>query len=207
MLSMLLQAHEAEGDPVDDRWVRDELMTLLVAGHETTATGLAWTFERLLRHPEQLARVRDGLVDARDPYVDAVVKETLRLRPVIYNVARVLAEPTRVAGYNLPAGTLLLPSIGLMHRQERHFAGAAEFRPERWLEGTAEPYTWIPFGGGVRRCLGAAFAEMELRVALAGILRLRAVRPASGGAERVARRNVTFSPRTGTRVTVAARRT
>ncbi len=205
VLSMLLQAHEAEGDPVDDRWVRDELMTLLVAGHETTATGLAWAFERLLRHPAQLARVREGLGDGRDPYVDAVVKETLRVRPVIYNVARVLAEPTRVAGYDLPTGTLLLPSIGLMHQQERHFPEAAAFRPERWLDGGAEPYTWIPFGGGVRRCLGATFALTEMAEVLRTVLTHVELEPVGEQDEATRVHHITLVPADGARVRLRRR--
>jgi cytochrome P450 len=176
-----------------------------VAGHESTAPGLAWTVERLLRHPEQLARVRAGLEDPRDPYVDAVVKESLRLRPVIYNVARVLARRTRVAGYDLPEGTLLLPSIGLLHAADEHFPGAAEFRPERWLDGAAEPYTWIPFGGGVRRCLGATFALTEMAEVLRTVLRL--VDIAAVGAEGEATRvhHITLVPAKGAQVVVHRR--
>jgi cytochrome P450 len=204
VLSMLLAAHEEAGNAVDDRWVRDELMTLLVAGHETTATGLAWTFERLLRHPQQLARVREGLADPRDPYVDAVVKESLRVRPVIQNVARVLAERTRVAGYDLPAGVLLLPSIMLMHEADEHFPGADEFRPERWLDGTAEPYTWIPFGGGVRRCLGATFALTEMAEVLRTVLRHVEVE-AVGDDEAARMHHITLIPARGSQVVVRRR--
>lgn len=205
VLSMLLDAHDEAGNRVDDRWVRDELMTLLVAGHETTATGLAWTFERLLRHPQQLARVRAGLDDPRDPYVDAVVKESLRVRPVIYNVARVLARRTRVAGYDLPAGTLLLPSIGLMHAAEANFPGAGDFRPERWLEGSGEPYTWIPFGGGVRRCLGATFALTEMAEVLRTVLRLVDI-DAVGEPEATHVHHITLVPARGAQVIVRGRR-
>lgn len=205
VLSMLLQAHDDAGNTVDDRWVRDELMTLLVAGHETTATGLAWTFERLLRHPDALARVRAGLGDGRDPYVDAVVKESLRLRPVIYNVARVLSERTRVAGYDLPAGTLLLPSIGLLHAAEEHFPDAADFRPERWLEEGAQPYTWIPFGGGVRRCLGATFALTEMAEVLRTVLR-QVELAAVGDADEATRvHHITLVPAAGAQVVVRRR--
>lgn len=206
VLSMLLAAHDERGTPVDDAWVRDELMTLLVAGHETTATGLAWAFERLLRHPDALARVRAGLGDPRDPYVDAVVKETLRIRPVIQNVARVLAERTRVAGYDLPQGTLLLPSINLLHMDDRYFPDARSFRPERWLEGGgAEPYTWIPFGGGVRRCLGATFALAEMAEVLRVVVRdvdLEAV----GSPEPARMHHITLVPARGARVRVTGRR-
>jgi cytochrome P450 len=206
VLSMLLMAHDEAGDPVDDRWVRDELMTLLVAGHETTATGLAWAFERLLRHPAALERVRSGLGDDRDPYVDAVVKETLRLRPVIYNVARVLAEPTRVAGYDLPAGTLLLPSIGLMHRSELHFEGASDFRPERWIDGSPEPYTWIPFGGGVRRCLGATFALTEMAEVLRTVLARVDIAAVGDEDESTRVHHITLVPAGGAKVVVRGRR-
>ncbi|UTI62287.1 cytochrome P450 [Paraconexibacter antarcticus] len=205
VLSMLLDAHDEAGTPVDDRWVRDELMTLLVAGHETTATGLAWAFERLLRHPEALARVRAGLDDPRDPYVDAVVKETLRVRPVIQNVARVLARRTRVAGYDMPQGTLLLPSIALMHESDAHFPEAAAFRPERWLEGSGEPYTWIPFGGGVRRCLGATFALTEMAEVLRTVLREVEIE-AVGEPEAAHMHHITLVPARGAQVRVRARR-
>jgi cytochrome P450 len=150
-------------------------------------------------------RVRDGLGDGRDPYVDAVVKETLRLRPVIYNVARVLAEPTRVAGYDLPAGTLLLPSIGLMHQAERHFPGAAQFRPERWLEGAAEPYTWIPFGGGVRRCLGATFALTEMAEVLRTVLAQVDLVAVGDEDEATRVHHITLVPAAGARVLVRRR--
>ncbi|WP_354701959.1 Putative cytochrome P450 135B1 [Paraconexibacter sp. AEG42_29] len=205
VLSMLLDAHDAAGNPVDERWVRDELMTLLVAGHETTATGLAWTFERLLRHPDALARVRAGLGDERDPYVEAVVKESLRVRPVIYNVARVLSERTRIAGYELPAGTLLLPSIGLMHMTNAHFPGAAEFRPERWLDGGADPYTWIPFGGGVRRCLGATFAMAEMAEVLRTVLREVDLVAVGTADEEQRVHHITLVPSAGTQVLVRRR--
>jgi cytochrome P450 len=206
VLSMLLQAHDASGDAVDDAWIRDELMTLLVAGHETTATGLAWAFERLLRHPEALDRVRAGLDDPRDPYLDAVVKETLRVRPVIYNVARVLAQPATVAGYDLPAGTVILPSIGLLHRDDVHFPGAAAFRPERWLDGAPAPYTWIPFGGGVRRCIGATFALTEMAVVLRTVLQQVDLRAADPAPERTKVHHITLIPAKGARVVVERRR-
>jgi cytochrome P450 family 135 len=206
VLSMLLLAHAAAGDDVDDAWVRDELMTLLVAGHETTATGLAWAFERLLRHPQALERVRAGLDDPRDPYVDAVVKETLRVRPVIYNVARVLAQPATVAGYDLPAGTVVLPSIGLLHGDDAHFSQAAAFRPERWLDGGPEPYTWIPFGGGVRRCLGATFALTEMAVVIRTVLQQVDLRAADPAPERTKVHHITLIPAKGASVVVERRR-
>ncbi|MCW3040630.1 MAG: cytochrome [Solirubrobacterales bacterium] len=205
VLSLLLQAHDEAGNRADDRWVRDELMTLLIAGHETTATGLAWAFERLLRSPEALARVREGLEEDRDPYRDAVVKETLRVRPVIQNVARVLAQRTRVAGYELPQHTLLLPSITQLHLDPLSFPEPKAFRPERWLTDGAPPYTWIPFGGGVRRCLGATFASTEMAEVLRTVLRevdLIAPEPAD---ERARMHHITLVPSRGTRVLVRRR--
>ena len=189
---------------MDDGEIRDQLMTLLLAGHETTATGLAWTFDLLLRHPHVLERL--GEVDAgEEAYLRAVVAESLRLRPVVPLAGRRLSEELRVNGHVLPPGTDVTPAIWLAHTRADRYPEPYAFRPERFLEGAPATYAWIPFGGGVRRCLGAAFAEMEMRVALAEILRRRTLRPASAAAERVARRNVTFSPRRGTRVIAAGR--
>jgi cytochrome P450 len=155
VLSMLLLARDEQGDPMTDAELRDELMTLLTAGHETTATSLAWAVERLVRHPGGLERL------AGDPaYVDAVVKETLRLRPVIALVLRKLLEPLEVGGHELPAGTTVAPVILLVHTRADVYPEPAAFRPERFLDRVPGTYSWIPFGGGVRRCLGAAFATM-----------------------------------------------
>jgi cytochrome P450 len=194
-----------DGEPMDDAEIRDQLMTLLLAGHETTATGLAWTFDLLLRHPAVLERLI-GEVDAGDEaYLRAVVAESLRLRPVVPLAGRRLSEELRVDGHVLPAGTDVTPAIWLAHTRPDRYPEPYAFRPERFLENAPATYAWVPFGGGVRRCLGAAFAEMEMRVALAEILRSRTLRPASAAAERVARRNVTFSPRTGTQVIAGPR--
>ena len=183
---------------MDDAEIRDQLMTLLLAGHETTATGLAWTFDLLLRHPHVLERLARRSTD--DAYLRAVVAESLRLRPVVPLAGRRLSEELRVDGHVLPPGTDVTPAIWLAHTRADRYPEPYAFRPERFLEDAPATYAWIPFGGGVRRCLGAAFAEMEMRVALAEILERRALRPASPAAERVARRNVTFSPRGGTMV-------
>jgi cytochrome P450 len=202
ILSMLVEARFEDGEPMADSEIRDQLMSLLLAGHETTATGLAWTFDLLLRHPGALERLGDGSDDA---YVKAVVAESLRLRPVVPLAGRRLSSELRVDGHVLPAGTDVTPAIWLTHTRSDRYPEPFAFRPERFLDGAPSTYAWIPFGGGVRRCLGAAFAEMEMRVAITEIVRSRALRAASPGAERVARRNVTFSPAKGTRV-VAARR-
>jgi cytochrome P450 len=205
ILSLLVSARFEDGEPMDDREIRDQLMTLLLAGHETTATGLAWTFDLLLRHPQVLDRLV-GAVDAgEDRYVRAVVSESLRLRPVVPIAGRRLSSELRVNGHVLPAGADVSPAIWLTHTREDTYPDPYAFRPERFLDGAPSTYAWIPFGGGVRRCIGAAFAEMEMRVAIDEILRRRALRAASSRAERVARRNVTFSPRRGTRVTAARR--
>ncbi|WP_082691732.1 cytochrome P450 [Mycobacterium sp. IS-1556] len=199
VLSMLL-----DGDP-DPELVRDELVTLLVAGHETTAVALSWTFERLLRHPGALAKVRAGLDDPRDPYRAAVAKEALRLRPVILNNARRLTRPVELAGCVMPAGTLLIPSIIGIHTDPKIWGpNAAEFRPERWLADDPPTYAWIPFGGGARRCLGATFALTEIDAVLRTVLRridLRADRPRD---ESRRMHHITLVPSRGARVRVAA---
>jgi cytochrome P450 len=205
ILSLLVTARFEDGEPMDDQEVRDQLMTLLLAGHETTATGLAWTFDLLLRHPHVLERLI-GAVDAgEEAYVRAVVTESLRLRPVVPLAGRRLSQELRVNGHVLPPDTDVTPAIWLAHTRPDRYPEPYAFRPERFLDHAPATSAWVPFGGGVRRCLGAAFAEMEMRVALAEILRRRTLRPASDVAERVARRNVTFSPRTGTQVIAAPR--
>jgi len=200
VLSLLLTARDEEGAAMDDRELRDELITVLGAGHETTATGLAWAVERLVRSPRVLARLRESLAAGEEDYLNATVKETLRARPVIVDVARKLKAPARIGGYELPEGTFVLPAIAALHYREDLFPAPEEFRPERFLEGKADNYAWIPFGGGIRRCIGAAFAEYEMRTVLRQFVQraeLRAVDPAP---ERVRVRNITLAPAHGTRV-------
>src|SRR3954451_12669248 len=204
--SLLVEARFEDGAPMDDREIRDQLLTLLVAGHETTATALAWTLDLLAHHPEALNRL-SGEVDAgEETYLRAVIAESLRLRPVVPLAGRRLTSDLSVDGLDLPAGTDVTPAIWLTHTRADTYPEPYAFRPERFLDGAPATYAWIPFGGGIRRCLGAAFAELEMRVVLTEILRRRVPRAASPRAERVARRNVTFSPRHGTRI-LAARRT
>jgi cytochrome P450 len=206
ILSMLVAARFEDGEPMDDAEIRDQLMSLLLAGHETTATGLAWTFDLLVRHPSAMARLTAEIdAGAEDAYLRAVVAESLRLRPVVPLAGRRLSSELRVDGHVLPPGTDVTPAIWLTHTRPDRYPEPFAFRPERFLDGAPATYAWIPFGGGVRRCLGAAFAEMEMRVALAEIVRSRSLRAGSGSAERVARRNVTFSPAGGTRVVAFAR--
>jgi len=201
VLSMLLQARYEDGQPMSDQELRDELMTLLVAGHETTATALAWAIERLVRHPDKLDRLASGDED----YLDAVVKETLRLRPVLPIVARHLTESMEIAGRELPAGVTVTPCIYLMHRREEVYPEPRRFRPERFLEQPAGTYTWIPFGGGVRRCLGASFAIFEMKVVLETIASRLRLAPADPRPERISRRIITLTPARGAEVVAAAR--
>jgi cytochrome P450 len=205
VLSLLLDARDEAGDPMSDSDLRDQLLTMLVAGHETTATALAWAFERLLRHPEALARVRADLEAGDSAYLDAAIKESLRLRPVVPIAARKLTVPYEVDGTLYPAGTVLMPCIYLLHRNPDVYDAPDEFRPERFLGRQPPPYSYIPFGGGVRRCLGAGFAAAEMRAVIAGVLarvELRAERPAG---ERAVRRAFTLSPSDGARVVVERR--
>ena len=163
VLSLLLRARDEQGRAMTDVELRDELFTMLGAGHETTATGLAFAFELLLRNPPVLARLREELEGGDDDaYLDAVVKETLRLRPVIDAAERTLTVPRVVAGWELPAGVKVYPGIALVHLREDLYPRAHEFRPERFIEDGAESYSWLPFGGGIRRCIGAALAHAEM---------------------------------------------
>jgi cytochrome P450 family 135 len=203
VLSLLLRARHEDGSPMTDVELRDELMTLLTAGHETTATGLAWAFERLLRTPRVLERLTGSLDD--DEYVEAVVKETLRVRPVIVDVARKLTRDTEVAGWRLPAGTLVLPAIAVLHKRPDLYESPEEFRPERWIEGSPESYAWIPFGGGVRRCIGASFAQVEMRTVLREVLRRVRLRAPTQRPERGVIRHVTVVPGRGARAIVQER--
>ena len=206
VLSLLLAAEHDDGSPMSDRELRDELITVLGAGHETTATALAWAFERLLRTPRVLTKLRESVEAGEDEYLDATIKETLRARPVIVDVARKLSAPALVGGYELPTGTFVLPAIAAMHYREDLFPEPFEFRPERFLDGKTDTYTWIPFGGGVRRCVGAAFAQYEMRVIMRAVLERTELRAPDPEPERVRLRNVTLAPGKGSRVELAARR-
>ena len=178
-----------------DASVRDELLTLLIAGHETTATALSWAVERLVRSPHGTERLADPA------FREAVVTETLRLRPVLPVVLRRLQAPVQIGEYEIPAGVSVAPCVFLVHRRADVYPEPHAFRPERWLDGTKPgTYTWIPFGGGVRRCLGAAFAQMEMRVVLEHLPRLRATRPEP---EATGRRAITLVPARGAEVAFA----
>ncbi len=203
VLSMLVAARDEQGSPMTDAEVRDELLTLLVAGHETTATALAWAFELLLRNSRVMARLVDSLAAGEETYLSAVVKETLRIRPVISGVGRVVRgdEPFEVGGYAIPPGIEINPSIAAIHRRADRYRAARDFRPERFLgPDPPDTYTWLPFGGGTRRCLGASFAELEMRVVIRRVLERAKLRPVGRRPERGVRRGITFVPRRGAQV-------
>jgi cytochrome P450 len=199
VLSLLLQATDEEGRPLTDHELRDELVTVIGAGHETTATGLAWAFERLLRNPSTLDRLERSLPEG-DDYLEATIKETLRMRPVITDAARRLTCEIELAGYRIPAGAIVMPAIAAVHFREDIYPQAEEFRPERFLDGAPESYAWIPFGGGVRRCIGASFAQFEMRVIIRAILERAELRAADAAPERPRIRNITSAPANGCRV-------
>jgi cytochrome P450 len=200
VLSLLLQAKHDDGSPMSDEELRDELVTVIGAGHETTATALAWAMERLLRTPRALGRLRDSIAAGEDDYLAATAKETLRARPVIIDVARKLTAPAEIGGYRLQEGTFVMPAIAALHYREDLFPQPREFRPERFLDGKADNYAWIPFGGGVRRCIGAAFAEYEMRVILKTILERAELEAPDRKPERVKVRNITLAPGKGAQV-------
>ena len=201
VLSRLLHAAPEQSDEE----LRDHLVTLLLAGHETTASTLAWTLHDLVRNPELLARVRRAADAGDEAYLEATVKEAMRLRPVIRNVARRLAKPVRVAGYDLPAGVVVFPSIALVHARADVWDDPMQFRPERFLGGNPPPATWIPFGGGLRRCLGAGLATVEAVAVLKVVLRTVELSP-GGRTEKEKVRNITTVPSRGAQLRSRPRR-
>jgi cytochrome P450 family 135 len=205
ILSVLMAARFEDGEPMSDSDLRDQLMTLLLAGHETTATALAWTFDLLLRHPRELARLRDSLEEGEEDYLRATITESLRLRPVVPLAGRRLATELEADGLTLPAGTDVTPAIWLAHTRADVYPEPFAFRPERFLEEPPDTYAWIPFGGGIRRCLGAAFAEFEMRIVLDEVLTRCELRKADPAPEKIGRRNITLSPKAGTPVVLTAR--
>ncbi len=193
VVSILIEARYEDGSPLGERELRDELMTLLTDG--PTSSSLAWVFERLLRHPEKLARLQEEVrAGEEDAYMDAVVKETLRLCPPVPVVTRRLLEPMELGGYELPAGTTVAPCVYLIHRNEEIYPNPRHFLPERFLESPPGTYTWIPFGGGTRRCLAASYAELEMKRVLNTVLSEVDLRPAGDDSERARRSAISFSP-------------
>ncbi|MEW6270724.1 MAG: cytochrome P450, partial [Thermodesulfobacteriota bacterium] len=215
VLSLLLGARDEDGRPLPDQALRDELITLLVAGHETTATSLAWAVHHVLEHDDVRARLESELTKLggapspeavmRLDYLDAVAKETLRLTPIVPLVGRRLTRDLRIGGMDLPAGVVAAPCIVLAHRREETWPEPLAFRPERFLERKPTPYEFLPFGGGVRRCLGAAFALYEMKIVLAEVMTRVVLRAAPGYQVRVVRRSVTLAPSEGMPVVVERR--
>jgi cytochrome P450 len=198
ILSLLLQARDEHDAGLSDIEVHDDLISLLLAGHETTATALAWTFLHLFQHPEALATLTDECKSGNSTeYLQAVIKEILRLRPPLPVADRVLTEPWQVNGHQLPAGTVIAPCIYLIHRRPDLYPDPASFRPERFLHTEPETYSWIPFGGGMRRCLGASFATFEMQVILTTVLTGLHLRAAGSKPERVRRRSIVLAPSDG----------
>jgi cytochrome P450 family 135 len=204
VLSRLLDTSSG-GDGLTDAELRDNLVTLLLAGHETTATALAWAIHELARRPPLLRRAQRAADEGDDAYLEAVAKESLRMRPVIYEVARRLTAPVEVAGYLLPAGVTVMPTIGLVQADARYHPSPDEFDPSRFLGASPAANTWIPFGGGVRRCLGAGFSLMEATAVLRETLRRYDIRPDRSRPEGTRARNVTLAPARGTRVLLSPR--
>jgi cytochrome P450 len=207
-LAMLVQAAGDDGNGMSDKELRDQLITLLVAGHDTTATGLSWAMERLTRHPDILARAvaaADAGEDG-DEYLDAICKEILRVRPVVPDVGRVLKESVEVGGYQLPAGVMVVPTITTVHLDADLYPDPERFDPDRMLGATLSPTTWLPFGGGNRRCLGAGFAMVEMRIVLREILRHVELSTTTEPGETVKLKHVILTPNRGARITVRSRR-
>ena len=199
VLAMLLEARHEDGSPMSAQELRDELMTLLVAGHETTASELAWAFERLARTPRVLRRLTEEIDRGDDDaYLTATVQETLRRRPVLPNAApRLVMEPVEIGGWTYPAGCALAANAYLIHHDPAIYPDPYAFRPERFLEQAPGTYTWIPFGGGRRRCVGASFAQLEMKLVLKAVLAGSELALASDGFERTRRRSITVSPAAG----------
>lgn len=212
VLSLLLEARDEQGEGLTDKDLRDELMTLLAAGHETTATAVCWAFERILDHPAIEVRLR-AEIEAVAPgrpltpedlprleYLDATIKEVLRLRPVIPGVGRKLTAPIKLGRWDIPAGTLVVPSIYRIHRREDLYPDAERFDPDRFLGKKTDPYTFFPFGGGVRRCIGMAFALQEMKIVIAAVLRRSRLRLPRRGPLGVQLRSFVFAPKGGPKV-------
>ena len=207
VLSVLLEARHEDGSPMSNQELRDELMTLLVAGHETTATSLAWAFERLVRAPDVRRRLVAELDSGEgDAYLTATVQETLRSRPVLPNTQpRLVVKPIDVGGWHFEPGVVLVANGYLLHHDPTYYPDPYTFRPERFLDNPPGTYTWIPFGGGRRRCLGASFALLEMRIVLAAVLSTYEVGATARGPEVARRRNITIRPAEGGRISTGVR--
>ena len=207
ILSLLLQARTEDGEAMDDKEVRDELLTLVLAGHETTANSLAWAWERLVRNPDAHESLRGAVRsgDGAEDWVEATITESMRSRPVVPFIGRRVTVPWRLGHYGISAGTPIGMSILLVHHREDLYPEPFEFRPERWLGRKPGTYEWIPFGGGIRRCLGAALAMAEMRVVLEATARRLDLEAAEPEPEHALHRNVTMIPARGGRVVLRHR--
>jgi cytochrome P450 len=195
VLAMLVRARDDDGSAMTSEELRDQLVTVLLAGHETTATGLAWTVERLVRHPDVLERARHAALTDDTAYLDAVISETLRVRPVVPDVTRRLVQDWTVAGYRLPAGTMVDPAIPVIHHSPRHHQEPDSFNPDRFVGHPPDSSAFLPFGGGNRRCIGAAFATAEMRIVLKELLTRVELAITDEPGESPRARHVTLIPR------------
>jgi len=205
ILGLFLRTPGDHGSPMPDNELCDAMRTLLIGGHETTASTLAWILERATRHPDVVVRLNNAALDGDDGYIDAVVKEGMRLRPVFPMTGRLAAERFELPGLTIPVGTMVIPYITLVHRRADLYPDPLAFRPERFLGNRAGTFTWIPFGGGARRCIGANFALIEARVVLRTMLRHAELLPTQERSERIGRRNITIVPARGGRITLKKR--
>ena len=205
VLGMFLRTPDEQGRLMSDNEICDAMRTLLLGGHDTTASTLTWVLERVSRFPDALARLETSALDGDDKYLDAVIKEAMRLRPAFPLTARLAAEPFELPDLTIPSGTMVVPYITLVHRRPELYPDPLTFRPERFLNTRAGTYTWIPFGGGPRRCIGAAFSLTEARIVLRTILRHARIEPSRRRPERVAHRNVFVVPARGGRITLQLR--
>ncbi len=207
VLAMLVEARHEDDSPMSEQEIRDELMTLLIAGHETTASTLAWAFERLGHDPRVLSRLVEEIDAGEDAYLTATIQETLRIRPVLPNVApRLVAKPIEIGGWTYPAGCSLVLNSYLIHHDPDIYPDPDRFQPERFLDEQPSTYTWIPFGGGRRRCLGASFAMLEMKIVLRNALAAFELQPEAGRPEVARRRNITVRPSNGAQAILAERR-
>jgi cytochrome P450 len=209
VLSMLVAACHEDGQPLPDAIIRDEMYTLMLAGHETTAATMAWVVNRLVTNPNVMERARAEVVSVLDDakldashvgklrYVEAVINETMRLDPVIPNFGRTLTRPLKIAGRDLPAGVTIAPCIYLVHRRPELWPNPEQFNPDRFLESRQSPYTFLPFGGGSRRCLGAAFATYQMKIVIAEVLSRVELKPVDGYKAHATRRGIAFAPSDG----------
>jgi len=209
ILSMLLLARDETGAPMSDRVLRDEMMTLILAGHETTAASLAWAINRLVTNPDVMDAAKSESVGATDAdpnslrYLDAAINETMRLDPVVPNVGRELQAPMKIAGRDLPKGVVLAPCIYLTHRRADLWPDPEKFNPSRFLDARPGPYAFFPFGGGTRRCIGAAFATYQMKVVLSELLRSVELAPAQGYMAKPIRSSIALAPSEGMPVRAA----